>query len=389
VGRRPARLRRVHRRPEAARLRPVLRRRDTGGDPDLDETLYYCNDANMNVTALVSTSGTVVERYLYDPYGKATTLHGVRDSTGTATTEWNMRSSNTFQNAILYCGYFFDDETGLYHVRHRSYHPTLGRWISRDPAGYTSGMERQEYVSSNPVAHGDASGLLQHELKVEPVDGSAELAQRNMDERRSGRDTLTDGITKVLTDTVSIRGDFDAQTNCCTLYGYAAILTAVRADLPTEAESVGETQFDSCHDRMTTESSLDAEADLRSPIENKGGGQRSRVKCGMNTKEAAKAHEKTHYDQEYNHIYDAFKQVDPTLGKPFHTTKQGCDDVAAGRTRGFQQAYQNVKNAIQHGEEGKWQAHLDKEDNQAYTVSEGALQQTADKVRAKKEKSRN
>jgi hypothetical protein len=26
--------------------------RRAGGDPDLDETLYYCNDANMNVTAL-------------------------------------------------------------------------------------------------------------------------------------------------------------------------------------------------------------------------------------------------------------------------------------------------------------------------------------------------
>jgi hypothetical protein len=26
--------------------------RRIGGDPDLDETLYYCNDANMNVTAL-------------------------------------------------------------------------------------------------------------------------------------------------------------------------------------------------------------------------------------------------------------------------------------------------------------------------------------------------
>jgi hypothetical protein len=55
---------------------PVLRWRDGNTDGDLedegDDTLYYCNDANMNVTALVNTSGTVVERYLYDPYGKPT-----------------------------------------------------------------------------------------------------------------------------------------------------------------------------------------------------------------------------------------------------------------------------------------------------------------------------
>jgi len=35
----------------AAEAAPVLRWRDTGGGPDLDETLYYCNDANMNLAA--------------------------------------------------------------------------------------------------------------------------------------------------------------------------------------------------------------------------------------------------------------------------------------------------------------------------------------------------
>ena len=31
----------------------------------LEGTLYMCDDANMNVTALVSASGTVEERYVY------------------------------------------------------------------------------------------------------------------------------------------------------------------------------------------------------------------------------------------------------------------------------------------------------------------------------------
>ena len=52
---------------------PVLRDRDTDDDGTLDETLHYTNDANMNVTALVNTSGTVVERVVYDPYGKPET----------------------------------------------------------------------------------------------------------------------------------------------------------------------------------------------------------------------------------------------------------------------------------------------------------------------------
>ena len=36
----------------------------------LDKRLYYLTDANMNVTALVNTSGQVVERYEYDPCGR-------------------------------------------------------------------------------------------------------------------------------------------------------------------------------------------------------------------------------------------------------------------------------------------------------------------------------
>jgi len=32
----------------------------------------------------------------------------------------------------------------LYHVRHRSYHPTLGRWMQRDAIGYVDGMSLYE-----------------------------------------------------------------------------------------------------------------------------------------------------------------------------------------------------------------------------------------------------
>jgi hypothetical protein len=46
---------------------PVLRWRSVSGT--LDEVLYFCDEANMNVTALVNTSGTVVERYVYDAAG--------------------------------------------------------------------------------------------------------------------------------------------------------------------------------------------------------------------------------------------------------------------------------------------------------------------------------
>ncbi len=133
---------------------PVLRDRDAaaGGDlgksgSGLDERLYYLTDANMNVTCLVKTGGDSVERYVYSPYGEVTVLDGDQDSGGDSyewTVDADMAGADVAQsdvgNPILYCGYYHDSETGLYHVRHRYYDPPLGRWLSRDPIGYAAGL---------------------------------------------------------------------------------------------------------------------------------------------------------------------------------------------------------------------------------------------------------
>jgi hypothetical protein len=39
------------------------------------------------------------------------------------------------------------------------YHPTLGRWLSRDPAGYQDGMGLYEYAASGPARWADPLGL--------------------------------------------------------------------------------------------------------------------------------------------------------------------------------------------------------------------------------------
>ncbi|MGH7215344.1 MAG: hypothetical protein ACREIT_11330 [Tepidisphaeraceae bacterium] len=48
--------------------------RDSDANGTLDERIYVLQDANFNVTALVNASGSVIERYLYDAYGKRTVL---------------------------------------------------------------------------------------------------------------------------------------------------------------------------------------------------------------------------------------------------------------------------------------------------------------------------
>jgi len=114
-----------------------------------DQRLYYLTDANMNVTCLVDTGGDAVERYLYDPYGAVTFLDG----------SWSSRSASAYDNSILFCGYYRDKETGLYHVRHRVYHAQLGRWLHRDPIGYPDGANLYAYVQSHPTNGLDPSGL--------------------------------------------------------------------------------------------------------------------------------------------------------------------------------------------------------------------------------------
>jgi len=40
---------------------------------------------------------------------------------------------DAYGNPIPFAGYFYDNETGLYHVRHRMYSPILQRWPQRNP----------------------------------------------------------------------------------------------------------------------------------------------------------------------------------------------------------------------------------------------------------------
>jgi len=63
------------------------------------------------------------------------------------------------RNSLGYCGYVYNEDTGLYTVRFRTYSTTLGRWLTRDPLGYVDGPNIYQYVRSRPLARVDAFGL--------------------------------------------------------------------------------------------------------------------------------------------------------------------------------------------------------------------------------------
>jgi len=136
---------------------PVVRFHDANTDGDLldagDNTLYYLNDANMNVTALVDASnGNVVERYHYDPYGNVIVMNG----------GWTQLNPNAsyYDNDYLYTGRRLDTESGLFYYRARYYDAALGSFLQRDPIGYSAGDSNlRRYVENGPVSATDPEGL--------------------------------------------------------------------------------------------------------------------------------------------------------------------------------------------------------------------------------------
>jgi len=144
---------------------PICRFRDTTGNGTLNETLYYCTDANMNVTALLDTSGNVVERAVYDAYGKPTFYAGGTFATPSAT--------SAYANEVLFAGYRYDATLGVYEVRYRVYDPVTGRWIQRDPGGDIDGQNLYQYVLSNPIRLVDPTGLWGTDVHL---DGTIKLA---------------------------------------------------------------------------------------------------------------------------------------------------------------------------------------------------------------------
>ncbi len=112
---------------------------------------YASHDGNYNVTALYNSTGSVLERYNYKPYGQLDVLNASHTPTGT---------TSSVANPYTYTGRRFDPETGLYYYRNRYYDSQLGRFIGRDPIGYRgSQWNLYQYVGSQPTFGADPFGL--------------------------------------------------------------------------------------------------------------------------------------------------------------------------------------------------------------------------------------
>ena len=103
---------------------------------------FYHTDHQGSVQQLTDATGTVVNSYEYDSYGKL------------------ISSFETVSQPYGYTAREQDVESDLYYYRARYYDPNTGRFIAEDPIGFDGlDVNIYRYVASNPMNFTDPSGL--------------------------------------------------------------------------------------------------------------------------------------------------------------------------------------------------------------------------------------
>ena len=109
-----------------------------------EDTFFYFYNGHADVTALLALDGTIAATYYYDAFGN------ILDQTGTATSN------------ILYAGYQYDPETGLYYLNARMYDPVTARFIQEDSylgeRNNVLSLNLYTYCHNEPMMYSDPSG---------------------------------------------------------------------------------------------------------------------------------------------------------------------------------------------------------------------------------------
>jgi RHS repeat-associated protein len=110
------------------------------GELHASQALYYVKDQIGTVLGVMNARGALLGQAAYSAYGVATLTTGTTADFG-------------------YAGMLYNPATGLYLTKYREYSPAVGRWLSRDPAGESAGINLYAYVGGNPVSYVDPYGL--------------------------------------------------------------------------------------------------------------------------------------------------------------------------------------------------------------------------------------
>jgi RHS repeat-associated protein len=127
---------------------------DRGG-----QSYYYHQNALWSAYALSDSTGTGVEGYAYDSYGYQTIhLPGPDGTLWTSDDVILPGAKSAFGNPFLFTEQRSDSEIGLLFYKYRHLSTILGRFVQRDPVGYSNRMNLYEYADSSPTTTLDPLG---------------------------------------------------------------------------------------------------------------------------------------------------------------------------------------------------------------------------------------
>ena len=119
-----------------------------------------------DVLAIVDEFGEIKKSYTYDAYGKEQLFSITPQGENTLALVWKAETERIY-NPFRYCGEYADSETGMIYLRNRYYDPSVGRFITEDPA--EDGLNWYVYCGGNPIMYVDPWGNIREPGYVDGV----------------------------------------------------------------------------------------------------------------------------------------------------------------------------------------------------------------------------
>lgn len=168
---------------------------------------YLHKDHLGSVVAITESTGAVLERLAYEPFGKRRQADGAQDAAG------NVEAVRTKRG---FTGHEHLDELDYVHMNGRVYDPDVGRFVSADPTVPhpldLQGLNRYAYTRNNPLNSVDPSGFEDSgsndggadEGGTNAGDGATGVASDGKTAQAPG--TLAAGTAKGASETVTVDG---------------------------------------------------------------------------------------------------------------------------------------------------------------------------------------
>jgi RHS repeat-associated protein len=136
----------------------------------------------------VDTSGNVLERYQYDPFGAVSVLSPT----------WSVESGSNYNVPYGFQGMRYDWTVGVNFADNRVYCPTLMRWLQSDPLGLGPDNNDYRMEGNGPTDGLDPSGLAEGAAVAGAVVGGSAVAGAVVGIAKPQLPDLSDDVNDIL-----------------------------------------------------------------------------------------------------------------------------------------------------------------------------------------------